>query len=88
MRFLATLFWMMVAVAVALFSSRNWRDVTLDLWGPIRLDIKLPLLIALAMLLGALVAWALGRGRAWKQTRGEVRPVAPPPSPPSDEPLA
>ena len=31
MQFLKTLFWVLVAVIVALFASRNWADVTLNL---------------------------------------------------------
>ena len=42
MRFLSTLFWVLLAVIVALFASRNWNDVTLNLWGDIQADVKIP----------------------------------------------
>ena len=42
MQFLKTLFWVLLAVLVALFASRNWNDVTLNLWGDIQADIKVP----------------------------------------------
>ena len=35
MQFLKTLFWMVFAVSIAIFATRNWRDVTIDLWGPL-----------------------------------------------------
>ena len=69
MRFLATLLWMVVAVAVAIFSYRNWRDVTVDLWGPLQADIKLPLLMAVMFLLGLVPIWLIMRARLWALKR-------------------
>ena len=45
MQFLKTLFWVVLAVFLAIFASRNWHDVTLNLWGDIQADIKLPVLL-------------------------------------------
>ena len=36
MQFLKTVFWVLLAVLVALFAVRNWGDVTLNLWGYIQ----------------------------------------------------
>jgi putative membrane protein len=69
MRFLATLFWALLAVVVALFSYRNWTDVTLNLWGDIQADIKLPLLLLVFFLLGLLPTWALMRAKLWSYRR-------------------
>ena len=52
MQFLKTLFWVLLAVFIALFASRNWSDVTLNLWGDIQVDIKIPVLLAAMFLLG------------------------------------
>ena len=59
MQFLKTLFWVLIAVIVALFASRNWADVTLNLWGDIQADIKLPLLLLIVFLLGFLPTWLI-----------------------------
>ncbi len=69
MHFLKTLFWMFLAVFVAIFATRNWRDVTIDLWGPLAADIKLPLMMALMVLLGWLPTWLLMRSRLWQARR-------------------
>jgi len=69
MRFLATVFWSLVAVVVALFSYRNWTDVTLSLWGDIQADIKIPLLLLIFFLLGFLPTWAVMRARLWNYRR-------------------
>jgi uncharacterized integral membrane protein len=69
MQFLKTLFWVLLAVIVALFATRNWTDVTLNLWGDIQADIKLPLLLLVAFLLGWLPTWLLMRTRIWTHRR-------------------
>ena len=88
MRFLMTLLWMAVAVVLAVFSTNNWNDVTIALWGPILADIKLPVLMALMFLAGAIPTWLLMRARLWtlrrKMAAGErIQPVTPPSPPPA-----
>jgi len=82
MQFLKTLFWMIVAVSIAIFATRNWRDVTIDLWGPLQADIKLPVLLALMVLIGWLPTWLIMRGRLW-QARRKVVAIDRPPTAPS-----
>ena len=90
MQFLKTLFWMVVAVSIAIFATRNWRDVTIDLWGPLAADIKLPLLMTVMVLLGWLPTWLILRSRLWTVRRKlmllerppVVAPVAAPPAEP------
>lgn len=82
MHFLKTLFWALIAVAVALFARSNWSDVTLNLWDDIRLDIKLPLLLAVVFLLGLLPPLLVYRARMWRLRRrleAQERQHAPPP---------
>ena len=88
MEFLKTLFWVLVAVLVALFASRNWTDVTLNLWGDIQADIKIPLLLLVFFLIGLLPTWLIMRARIWSLHRRIVAlersqaapPVTPPPA--------
>jgi uncharacterized integral membrane protein len=87
MQFLKTLFWVLLAVLVALFAVRNWADVTLNLWGDIQADIKIPILILVAVLLGWLPTWLVMRARLWtvrrrlealdRQRTMETAPAAP-----------
>ena len=69
MQFLKTLFWVLIAVLVALFSVRNWFDVTVNLWGDIQADIKLPILLLIVFLLGFVPTWSLMRTRIWSHRR-------------------
>ena len=80
MNFLKTLFWVVVAVSLAIFATRNWSDVTINLWGNIQADVKLPVLIFLAFLVGFLPPFLILRGRIWALKRKLAvaeRPPAP-----------
>ena len=82
MNFLRTLFWVVIAVSLAIFANRNWNDVTLNLWGNIQADVKLPFLLLLTFLVGFLPPYLILRGRIWSLRRRLVlaeRPAAPPP---------
>ena len=69
MQFLKTLFWVLIAVVVALFASRNWFDVTVNLWGDIQADIKLPILLLIVFLIGFAPTWSVMRTRLWSHRR-------------------
>ena len=69
MQFLKTLFWVLIAVVVVLFASRNWSDVALSLWSDIQADIKLPVLLGITFLIGFLPTWLILRARFWSHRR-------------------
>jgi putative membrane protein len=69
MQFLKTLFWVLLAVVLALFASRNWSSATLNLWGDIQADIKIPILLLIAFVLGWLPTWLIMRARVWSLNR-------------------
>jgi len=69
MQFLKTLFWVLIAVIVALFASRNWSGVTISLWDDIQADIKLPILLLITFLIGFLPTWLILRARIWSLQR-------------------
>jgi uncharacterized integral membrane protein len=94
MQFLKTLFWVLLAVFIALFASRNWSDVTLNLWGDIQVDIKIPVLLALMFLLGFLPTFLVQRARLWTvrrrleaQQRQQATATAASPPEPEDSPV-
>lgn len=89
MNFLRTLFWVVVAVSLAIFANRNWQDVTLTLWGNIQADVKLPFLLLVIFLIGFLPPYLLMRSRVWNLKRKLIlaeRPaIAAPPAPAADD---
>jgi uncharacterized integral membrane protein len=66
MQFLKTLFWVVIAVFLAILASRNWHDVTLNLWGDIQIDIKTPVLMGFLFLIGWLPTYLFFRARLWR----------------------
>ena len=94
MQFLKTLFWVVIAVFLAILASRNWHDVTMNLWGDIQADIKLPILIGIVFLIGWLPTYLVHRARLWRvksrldsferqQAAARVSDPAPPIDPPA-----
>jgi putative membrane protein len=86
MNFLRTLFWVVLAVSLAIFANRNWSDVTLNLWGNIQAEIKLPFLLFVTFLIGFVPLYLIMRGRVWNLRRKlavaeRPTPVAPPDAP-------
>lgn len=76
MNFLRTAFWVVVAVALALFAKANWvvapsysGYVPVKLWGDIVLDTRLPVLIVAAFLLGLIPTWLWARAMRWQMQR-------------------
>jgi uncharacterized integral membrane protein len=69
MSFLRTLFWIVVAVVVALFCFNNWTRVSLNLWNGLVLDTKLPVLLLVAFLLGLLPTLILWQATRWRLRR-------------------
>ena len=90
MNFLRTLFWVVLAVSLAIFANRNWTDVTLNLWGNIQAEVKLPFLLLITFLIGFAPLYLIMRGRVWNLRRklavAERPNVLPPPAPSADEP--
>ena len=69
MQFLKTLFWVVVAVSLAIFANRNWNDVTISLWGNLQADVKVPILLLVTFLIGFLPIYLVQRGRIWSLRR-------------------
>lgn len=101
MQFLKTVFWVLVAVIVAVFASNNWNDVEITLWGKLVWYTKLPVPLFMAFLLGLVPTLLLYRTTRWRLRRkldstekalASVQSAStPPPSsslPPSAAPIA
>jgi uncharacterized integral membrane protein len=89
MQFLRTLFWVVVAIAVVLFSKANWHSVTIRLWGGLEADVKLPVILFIGFLIGFLPTFVIHRARIWSLKR-RIEPLernlavhAAPPAPPA-----
>lgn len=68
MQILRTLFWVLVAVLIAVFAMTNWKNVDITLWAGLIVSINLPFLILLAFLLGFLPTFLWYRAIRWRLT--------------------
>lgn len=90
MSFLKTLFWIVVAVIVALFCFNNWTVVSINLWNGMILETKLPLLLAITFLVGLvppLLLWHAARYRLRRLEQATPSPVIVPATPSAAEPM-
>ena len=78
MHFLKTLFWVILAVIVVIFSLRNWMPVPISLWAGLTADVKLPVLMAISIAIGFLPTYVVHRTKLWRLKRridkGQPRP--------------
>ena len=80
MRFLKTLFWIVIAVLVTLFAAQNWKDVTIDLWGNLQADVKIPVLLLIVFLIGLVPTLLVYRAKLWRlENRLAAQQRQPPP---------
>jgi lipopolysaccharide assembly protein A len=69
MQIVRTIVWVLLLVALLLFSINNWQDVEVKIWENLILQTKLPALVILSFLLGLLPMWLLNKGTRWRFNR-------------------
>jgi uncharacterized integral membrane protein len=69
MQFLKTLFWVVIAAIVVIFSMRNWTPVQVNLWGGLAADVKLPLLLLLMFTAGFVPCFLAFKASCWQLRR-------------------
>jgi putative membrane protein len=69
MQFLRTAFWVILAVAIALFCKANNRPMEIKIWGDIVWDTRIWFPMLIAFLLGAIPFWIVARATRWRLQR-------------------
>ena len=91
MQIVRTIVWVLLLVALLLFSINNWNPVEVKIWEGLVLETKIPALVVIAFLIGLLPMWLLHRATRWTYDRrmmsleSAARATAttpPPPAPP------
>ena len=97
MQIVRTIVWVLLLVALLIFSFNNWTTVTVKIWEGLLLDTKLPVLVIVSFLVGLVPMWLLHRGKMFYLNRrigsletaartAAVTPVAAPSADPAAEP--
>lgn len=69
MQFLKTAFWVVLAVAIALFCKANNRPTEIKIWGDIIWETRIWFPILIAFLAGAVPFWIISRASRWQMKR-------------------
>lgn len=69
MQIIRTIVWVLVVVALGLFSLNNWNPVEVKIWDSLILETKLPALVMASFLLGLAPMWLLAKAGKWRMNR-------------------
>lgn len=69
MQFLKTLFWVLLAIVIAVFAVGNWTTVPVKLWSGLIAEVNLPLLLLVSFLAGLLPTWLYHQAVRWRLTQ-------------------
>jgi uncharacterized integral membrane protein len=97
MQIVRTIVWVLLLVALLLFSAFNWKPVEVKIWEGLILETKIPALVVISFLLGLVPMWLLNKAQRFNMSRrissletaarsASTTPVVA--SPPVEEPVA
>lgn len=69
MQIVRTIVWVLLLLALLIFSINNWDPVEVKIWEGLVLETKIPALVIVSFLLGLLPMWLLHRGTKWRLKR-------------------
>jgi uncharacterized integral membrane protein len=96
MQIVRTIVWVLLLVALLVFSINNWNPVEVKIWEGLVLETKVPAVVVIAFLVVLVPMWLMHRVSQWyfKRRLGSLETAAaraaamPPPAPaPAAEPL-
>lgn len=70
MQIVRTIVWVVVLIALLVFTALNWRPVEVKIWENLIVETKIPALVLVSFLAGWLPMWLVHRGSKW---RNQVR---------------
>ena len=90
MQIVRTIVWVLLLVALVIFSINNWNPVQVKIWEGLVLETKIPALVVVSLLLGLVPMWLLHRMSQWYYKRrlgslenaARAAAMAPVPTPP------
>ena len=69
MKIVRTIVWVLLLIALLIFSVNNWNPVEVKIWEGLVLETKMPALVVIAFLVGLLPMWLLHRASLWNNER-------------------
>jgi putative membrane protein len=69
MQIVRTIVWVLLLVALLIFSINNWTPVEVKIWEGLVLETKVPALVVIAFLMGLVPMWLMHRVSQWYYNR-------------------
>jgi uncharacterized integral membrane protein len=69
MQIIRTIVWVVLLIALLLFSLNNWETVTVKIWEDLVWETKLPVVVLISFLLGWLPTWLVLLAGKWRMNR-------------------
>jgi putative membrane protein len=69
MKIVRTIVWVLLLVALLIFSVNNWNPVEVKIWEGLVLETKIPALVVISFLIGLVPMWLLHRAARWNNER-------------------
>ena len=69
MQVIRTAVWVVLLIALLLFSINNWSTVEVTIWENLILETRLPVLVVVSFLLGLVPMWLLHVAGRWRMKR-------------------
>lgn len=69
MQIVRTIIWVLLLVALLLFSIANWTDVTVRIWQNLVVDTKIPAIVIVSFAIGFVPMWLYHRASKWQANR-------------------
>jgi len=69
MKIVRTIVWVLLLVALLIFSINNWNPVAVKIWEGLVLETKIPALVVIAFLIGLVPMWLMHRASRWNNER-------------------
>ena len=95
MKVVRTIVWVLLLIALLIFSINNWNPVEVKIWEGLILETKIPALVVISFLIGLVPMWLLHRASNWNYERrlnslenaARAAAMAPPVAAPTAQPL-
>lgn len=69
MQVIRTIVWVVLLIALLIFSLNNWTTVTVKIWEDLVWETRLPAVVLLSFLLGLVPMWLLHVAGKWRYKR-------------------
>ncbi len=69
MQIVRTVIWVLLLVALAIFSYANWIPVSVRIWDNLLVDTMLPAIVVVSFLIGFVPMWLYHRASKWQNAR-------------------